>query len=507
MAPYRRCLCIVAAGASAALAGAMLLALRWVRREQQSARRQRDTDVALRAREALYAGVFEKTADGIFVVAVGTDGRMNFEACNPALASAIGGRAEDVVGRTPEAIFDGSDAAHLSAHFEECLEQGRPVSFTASLTVQGQRSIWQTNLTPIRDTDQHSVRLVGTTSNVTRQRELEERLRQAQKLEAIGQLTGGIAHDFNNLLTVILGNLGFLRGALEQTRHRRLLETAVQAADRAALVTRQMLTFGRRQMFRLEPLDVNTLLCELENMIRSAATQAVALSYSLAECPTVATIDRTEFELAVLNIAVNARHAMPDGGRLTIRSNPIRAGHFTPELAEHLMPGQYVRLSFSDTGHGMTEAVRIRAFEPYYTTKDVGQGSGFGLSQVYRFIKQSGGHAELESEVGCGTTVILYLPLQHTEAVGQDKEAAAIKSQLDLTVLVVDDTMEVRDTVVAILKHAGCTIITGRKRLRSSCDDPEARRASESVADRYRHAWGHVGHHAGGASKPNLSRS
>ena len=275
--------CIVAAGASAALTSAMLLALHWVRREQHAARRQHETDVALRAREALYTGVFEKTADGIFVVALGADGRINFEACNPALAFAIGLQAEDVVGRTPEAVFKGNDAAQLSAHCQECLEQGQPVSFTAELTMQGQRSLWQTNLTPIGETDQHSVRLVGTTSNVTRQRELEERLRQAQKLEAIGRLTGGIAHDFNNLLTVILGNLGFLKEALEHKRHRRLLEAAEQAAQRAAAITRQMLTFGRRQMFRLEPFDVNTLLCELENMIRSAATQAVALNYHLAE--------------------------------------------------------------------------------------------------------------------------------------------------------------------------------------------------------------------------------
>ncbi len=452
--------CIVAVGASAALTGAMLLALRWVRREQQAARHQHETDVALQARDALYAGVFEKTADGIFVVSVDANGRMNFEACNPALASAIGLRAEDVVGCTPEAVFEGSDAAQLNAHFQECLEQGKPVSFTAELTIQGQRSIWQTNLTPIHDTDQRSVRLVGTTSNVTRQRELEERLRQAQKLEAIGRLTGGIAHDFNNLLTVILGNLGFLKGTLEQTRHRRLLEAAVQAADRAAVITRQMLTFGRRQMFRLELFDLTTLLSELENMIRSAATQAVALNYNLAEYPTVAAIDRTEFELAVLNIAVNARHAMPDGGRLMIRSDIIRVGRKTPELAEHLLPVQYVRLSFSDTGHGMTEAVRKRAFEPYYTTKDVGQGSGLGLSQVYGFIKQSGGHAELESAVGNGTTVILYLPLRDTEVGGQDKEvAAAVKSELNLTVLVVDDTIEVRETVVAILENAGCTTL------------------------------------------------
>ena len=151
---------------------------------------------------------------------------------------------------------------------------------------------------------------------------------------------------------------------------------------------------------------------------------------------------------------------MPDGGRLTIRSDLIRVSRETPELAEHLLPGQYVRLSFSDTGHGMTEEVHRRAFEPYYTTKDVGQGSGLGLSQVYGFIKQSGGHAELGSQVGCGTSVILYLPLQHIAVGAQDQEQeAAATSQLDLTVLVVDDTIEVRETVVAILENAGCTIL------------------------------------------------
>ena len=452
---------LVALLASSALVGVSVLALRWVRREQDAARRQVEAEAALRERDALHASIFQKTADAVFVVAARPGGRLVFETVNPAFELHTGLRAEDVVGRRPDEIYEPDDAGPVVIRCHECLAGGVPISFSTALTFGGRRTMWQASLTPVPDSDDRIVRLVGTMSNITLQRDMEERLRQAQQMEAVGRLAGGIAHDFNNLLTVIMGNLEFLLSGAVQERQRKLIGAATKAAQRAAALTRQMLSFGRRQMLRPGLHDVNDLLRDIEGLIQGTMTQAIALNYQLQDGSCVCSIDRTEFELAILNIAVNARHAMPGGGTLTIRTETVHVDRSASRLAASLASGDYVRITLSDTGHGMPEEVRTRAFEPFFTTRPLGEGSGLGLSQVYGFASQSGGVAELDSLMGDGTSVSLYLPSsdQKGERTIEQGAGAVAARTLTGTVLLVEDEPAVRTTIAAILEHAGCTVL------------------------------------------------
>ncbi|CAH2603146.1 Histidine kinase [Rhodovastum atsumiense] len=401
----------VAGISAAALICISMLALRSVRRERGAALRQFETEAALHARDALYAGIFEKAVDGIFVLAVGPDQRIVYETVNPSLERQLGRRAGDLAGRTPEEVHAPTEAACLAARYRECVAGGKAMSFSIVLMLHEHRTVWQICLTPIRDESHHTVRVVGTTSDITRQTELEEKLRNAQRLESISQLTAGIAHDFNNLLMVMTGNLGRLEDATLEAGQRRWVDSIQRAVNRAATLTRHLLTFGRRQMLRPEPQQVSALLEDLRSLIEGAVNQGITLRYhaSAAARTAICSVDRAELELAVLNIALNAQHAMPQGGSFVIRSDILRIDALHPHA--ELAGGSYLRIRFSDSGHGMDEEVRTRAFEPFFTTRDVGQGSGLGLCQVYGFAKQSGGHAELESAPGRGTTVLLYLPV------------------------------------------------------------------------------------------------
>jgi signal transduction histidine kinase len=240
-------------------------------------------------------------------------------------------------------------------------------------------------------------------------RKTEQALRQAQKLEAIGQLTSGIAHDFNNLLTVVVGGLSLLekRNADKSVEH--LITAALAAANRGAALTRQLLTFGRRQMMRPVNLNINDLLLGCNEIVRGAVGPLIEVVYRLEPDRAVCCVDMEELERVILNLAINARQAMREGGTLSIETKTVCVA--LPAASEDLAAGHYVRITLSDTGHGMTPEVAARAFDPFFTTKDVGEGSGLGLGQAYGFAKQSGGHAAIESTVDVGTSIILHLPI------------------------------------------------------------------------------------------------
>src|SRR5262249_32788854 len=241
----------------------------------------------------------------------------------------------------------------------------------------------------------------------------EAALRQAQRMEAIGQLTGGIAHDFNNLLTVISGSLELLSRHVRSAPGKRLLNAAQSGVEGGARLTNSVLSFSRRQALQPELVDPSRLIEDFSELLRRALGETIELRLLLNRgC---CFIDPAQFQAALLNLTVNARDAMPEGGILTIEARNVVLS------ADHLSNGEaraggYVAITVRDTGRGMTEAVRQRAFEPFYTTKDVGTGSGLGLSQVYGFVKQSGGHVEISSALGAGTTVSLYLPRKDTVA-------------------------------------------------------------------------------------------
>ena len=291
-------------------------------------------------------------------------------------------------------------------------------------------------------------------------RQAEEQLRQAQKMEAVGQLTGGLAHDFNNLLTGITGSLELLQTRIGQGRLgevERYVEAAQSAAKRAAALTHRLLAFSRRQTLDPKPVGLNRLVAGMEDLVRRTMGPAIAVEVVVSAGLWTTLIDPSQLESALLNLCINARDAMPDGGRLTIET----ANTWLDERGareRELPPGQYVTLAVTDTGTGMTADVIRRAFDPFYTTKPIGMGTGLGLSMVYGFARQSGGQARIYSEVGSGTTVRLYLPrhLGAEEHLPDAAEAAQLPHAAGgETVLIVDDEPTVRMLVTEVLADMG----------------------------------------------------
>jgi PAS domain S-box-containing protein len=294
----------------------------------------------------------------------------------------------------------------------------------------------------------------------------EEALRQSQKMEVVGQLTGGVAHDFNNLLQVITGNLEIVRRTTTDSSPRiaRALEMAANGARRAASLTQRLLAFSRRQPLSPKPIDVNALISGMSDLLhRTLGEAAEVLTVHGAGLWRIEA-DPTELEAAILNLAVNARDAMPQGGRLTIETANSDIDRAYALLHSEVQPGQYIVLAVTDTGTGMTPEALSRAFEPFFTTKPVGEGTGLGLSQVYGFVKQSGGHVKIYSEPGNGTCVKIYLPrltkepeVEATEEVLSTPEAVA-----EETILVVEDDDDVRAYSVEILRELGYRVLEAR---------------------------------------------
>jgi nitrogen-specific signal transduction histidine kinase/CheY-like chemotaxis protein len=284
----------------------------------------------------------------------------------------------------------------------------------------------------------------------------EEALLHAQRLEALGQLTGGVAHDFNNLLMVITGNLQMLEDmTAEQPQALALARQAVGAAERGALVTRKLLAFARKQPLHPRPLDLNHLILEFRDLTRRTLGENIAVHDELDASLPPLVADAGQLEAALLNLAVNARDAMPAGGILTLRSWRMRVAPGLRAAVPDLDPGEYAVVSVSDTGTGMPPEVAARAIEPFFTTKATGKGSGLGLSMVYGFTRQSGGTVQLHSELGKGTSVHLYLPLPADAAAvdpARGSGAAPVGSE---AVLVVEDDAPVREIAVGFLSRLG----------------------------------------------------
>jgi signal transduction histidine kinase/ActR/RegA family two-component response regulator len=310
-------------------------------------------------------------------------------------------------------------------------------------------------------------------------RRLEAQLRQSQKMEAVGQLTGGVAHDFNNLLTVILGNLDELAEVVDgNPQGLALLGDVRAAATKAAELTQRLSAFSRQQPLKPSVVDVNRLLTNLEALLRRTLGASIAIEVIRGAGLWMCEVDPIQLESALLNLAVNARDAMPSGGRLTIETANTRVGREYAELHTELQPGQYVLVAVTDNGVGMTESVLSRAFDPFFTTKGPNQGTGLGLSMVYGFVKQSGGHVKLYSEPGEGTTAKIYLPRslrpieteERSHGAGRDAQG---KGQL---ILVVEDEPNVRNLTVRMLERLGYRVLAaedGRSALDIIQEQPE----------------------------------
>ncbi|HEX8261442.1 MAG TPA: ATP-binding protein [Allosphingosinicella sp.] len=294
------------------------------------------------------------------------------------------------------------------------------------------------------------------TAEIAERERAEARLVQAQKMEAIGQLTGGVAHDFNNLLTAIVGSLELLLRRTDDERLRRLASNALQAAERGARLTTQLLAFSRRQRLTPTPLDVNRVIAGMIDLLTRSIGPQVKVETRLEPDLSRALADPTQLEVMILNLAINARDAMPAGGSLVIETRDLAA---VPEpLAGELQPGRYVAICVSDTGIGMTPEILQHAFEPFFTTKAQGKGTGLGLAQLYGFARQSGGTARIESEEGRGTSVIIYLPATEAEP-ELAKSAPAERLRLRRgRILVVDDDDDVRQVAAAMVAELGYSV-------------------------------------------------
>ncbi|MDF7775183.1 PAS domain S-box protein [Sphingomonas sp. AOB5] len=295
-------------------------------------------------------------------------------------------------------------------------------------------------------------------------RTAEEALRQSQKMETVGQLTGGVAHDFNNLLQVVTGNLDILLRNLpeDEPRLARAARAALTGAERAAVLTQRLLAFARRQPLAPSRIDPNRLISGMSDLLARTLGETVEIETVQSARVWPIEVDANQLENAIINLAVNARDAMPKGGKLTIETaNTHLDKHYTERDVE-VVPGQYVVISVSDTGGGMDEATLAHAFEPFFTTKEVGRGTGLGLSMVYGFIKQSGGHVQLYSEPGHGTTVKIYLPRHHGpagEEPAPEPEVEAPRGLHGETILVCEDDESVRAFSAEVLRELGYTVV------------------------------------------------
>ncbi len=387
------------------------------------------------------------------------DGTFEYDELNPATLRLYKMSRDEVIGRTLDEVFEPYAAAELRGHLTEALRRGEPYRYSRT---QGDATV-EAVVTPIPAEPGKRRRVAVTARDITERQSLEEQLRQAQKMEAVGQLTGGLAHDFNNLLQGITG-------ALDRVQHRvatgrtsdidRFLKAAMESANRAAALTHRLLAFSRRQTLDPKPTDVNRLIGGMEDLISRTMGPAVNVNVVGAAGLWPVRVDSSQLESSLLNLCINARDAMPEGGKLVVETaNKWMDARAARE--RDLLPGQYVSLCVTDNGSGMEPNVIEHAFDPFFTTKPMGQGTGLGLSMIYGFVRQSGGQVRVYSEVGKGTTLCLYFPRYagSVEEIGEDTGAEKVEAGSGEVVLVVDDEATVRMLVAEVLGDAGYKIL------------------------------------------------
>jgi PAS domain S-box-containing protein len=297
-------------------------------------------------------------------------------------------------------------------------------------------------------------RFIGIIYDLTEKKRAEELILHHQKLDAIGQLSGGIAHDFNNLLSVIGGNLEIAASQEQTPPAHRALVRAQEAVDRASRITQRLLAFARRGALLSEPIDLNEAVSNLSDMLRRSLGETIRVSMQLEADPAIVDADIDQLETAILNLTINSKDAMPQGGRISIETENAHILD-DPRTIQEVPPGDYVRVSVSDDGKGMPPDVRQRAMEPFFTTKDVGKGTGLGLSMVYGFLKQLGGHARIYSEAGRGTRVSMFFPRSRHATLLRDGPHEAPAPGKGETILVVEDDPDVRLVTVSRLEGLG----------------------------------------------------
>ena len=418
---------------------------------------QRETDVL--REQMLFQAVFNQIPDALFII----DPANKIVLCNPAVTHIFGYTPEEIIGQDCSILYESTAEFERLQAVKEALRQREA---TPPLTIRYRRKTGEAFpaeavASVLRDQGGSFVGFLTLNRDISQQVVQDQALRKSQRMEAIGQLTGGIAHDFNNLLTIITGNHELLEMELEDAEQKDLLARANNAALMGARLTNRLLTFARRR--RLDPvvLDLNEQVLGMAELLRRTLGETVALGTLLAPRLWTTRADPSEVENAVLNLAINARDAMPAGGKLVIETRNVVLDERMIASEVEVEPGDYVRLSVSDTGIGMTPAVLARVFEPFFTTKEPGKGTGLGLSVIYGFVKQSGGHVTLYSEQGKGTTVNLYLPrtLGESEQTASGGPREAVTAMAGETILLVEDNAQVRSVTARRLQNLGYAVV------------------------------------------------
>jgi PAS domain S-box-containing protein len=436
-----------------------------VRRELRETEARRTLRRVQQEREAavrLFEDLFESAPDATVIV----DREGSVRAANLEAARMFGYAREELVGLPVENLMPEAHRADHARHRTHFLERpsaramgaGRPD--LVALRRDGTVFPVEISLSPLHS---RPGSVVASLRDVTERRELETQLRQAQKIEAVGRLAGGVAHDFNNILGVILGHANLLLRDLPGQRARERVEQVASAAERAANLTRQLLAFSRRQVFLARVVDLNRTVGGLVQMLERLVGEDVEVVFRPAAAGRVRA-DVTQLEQALMNLAVNARDAMPAGGRLTIETSDAELDEAFVRAHAGARPGRYLRIAVADTGQGMTPEVKARAFEPFFTTKETGRGTGLGLATTYGIVKQSGGFIYLESEPGRGTTFEIYLPSVDEPPQAEEKQPAPEPGSE--TVLLAEDEAGLRDVIREFLEDDGYRVL--------SAESPEA---------------------------------
>lgn len=423
----------------------------------QEQRRLIEAEAGRSRADALYRTYFESTPEALFIVGVTSDEDFVVEEINPAHEAGVGLKLEDIQGQRIADILPEPAANRILETYRHVLRTGRIFQYREVFELNGQKRHWDTSLVPMRDDQGRIVRLIGSSRDVTPQVQAEEALRQSQKMEAMGQLTGGVAHDFNNLLTPIVGSLDMLqRKGFGGAREQRLIDGAVQSAERAKVLVQRLLSFARRQPLQPTAVDVGRLVEGMAELLASTAGPQIKLVVQVSPDLPPAQADANQVEMALLNLGVNARDAMPDGGVLRINAalDDVGADH-----RSGLPGGRYIRLTVADTGAGMDEATLQRAIEPFFSTKGVGRGTGLGLSMVHGLASQLGGALAIQSRIGMGTSIDLWLPLGVGEAAKAAEADEFVVPASIGTVLLVDDEELVRASTADMLSELGYEVV------------------------------------------------
>ena len=420
--------------------------------------------------------VLDTAVDGIILI----DARGTISMFNPACEKLFGYAAIEVIGQNVKMLMPEPFRAEHDGYLANYRAGGERKIIGIGREVTGRRKDGTTfpmHLSVGESQQPDGPIFVGMIRDLTERKRAEEQLVQAQKMEAVGQLSGGIAHDFNNLLTVILGNAEVLSDFLKARPDlQTMVNSIMSAAERGGELTQRLLAFSRRQTLQPTNIDCNRLVARMKELLRRTLREHISVRIETEEGLWPAFADAGQLDSALLNLSLNAQDAMPSGGSLTIATQNMTLDARYQMLHPEVPPGNYVMIAITDSGHGMTAEVKAKVFEPFFTTKEVGKGSGLGLSMVYGFVKQSNGHVSIYSEPGLGTTIRIYLPASGTltqadfDQVQRDSESVKGSE----TILVVEDDPFVRAYAVSSLSNLGYSVIAasdGREALSKLAED------------------------------------